>query len=123
MPPAFFYILEFSRNPLSASAGGQPRARWSLRNLHEGAPSRLPLAGWGFSSVRQRTSINKRPTLAKPVRVGHPLHTIPLTPVVTLVFAGFPILPPLLGKVGKTNPAARRAYRFPRFRFAKRWGI
>src|ERR1035441_8277265 len=67
-------------------AGGPSRAPWSLRYLHEGAPSRLPLAGWGGSSGRQRTSINKRPTRPKPAPVGNPLHTNPLTRVVTLVF-------------------------------------
>src|SRR5271157_617844 len=43
------------------------------KNLDEGAPSRLLLAGWGFPFVSQQAFVIKNPTRAKPARMGHPL--------------------------------------------------
>src|ERR1019366_10265319 len=48
-------------------AGGPSRAPWSLRYLHEGAPSRLPLAGWGLV---QRTPVDSQTSFDWVVRTG-----------------------------------------------------
>src|ERR1019366_2018448 len=71
MPPAFFYILEFSRNPLSASAGGQPRASWSSEKSSRGCPIPPSVGGVGVF-VCAPTNVHKQKT--------HPGKTSPSGP-------------------------------------------